>query len=296
MAKYDESLGDLKISELRLLIELSQTPSLRELARRQAIHPSLLSKIVRKVEVRVGHTLVTRSAQGMRFTMEGDHFLKSARRIVDLAGGLRAGAEKESEETATTYGFAAHSFIHRFLVPTTLSSPPLREFESRFRLLELSSKEFIVAGINGFFEIGLHLGKLDWPRSWVSHRIGMVRSKLYGRRGHPLGSSATVAELKKYPFVMPVRLSKNGTIAGEDFCPLPRDERIEGDSTATAGTSFEYVRRTDQITFAQEIAARDGVKRGELLEIKVAEWGVVSEPLYLAVHRALLQELPKGLK
>ncbi len=307
MSDFAARIGELRLSELKLLIELSQTPSLRGLARRLGIHPSLVSKVVRKVEARVGYPLVTRSTSGMRFTIEGMHFLKTAKRIVDLSAGLRSGPATSAgeEPLRAVYGLAAQSFIHQFLIPECLASLPKRGLDLRFRLLEVPGKDLIVSGINGLFEIAIHLGKMDWPRSWESKKLGNFRSKLYGRAGHPLGAKATEARVKAYSFVTPARWTKNGAQAGDDLCPLSVDERRTGDAVATAGTALEIVRRTDQLSFLPEVVAIDFVRRGELREIRVDEWPDVQEALYLSVRAEVVPqkllahfqaELPRLLK
>ena len=280
--------GDLRFSELRLMVELSQTHSLRELARRQSVHPSQLSKIIRKVEKKVGLTLIQRSSQGMVFTLEGMQFLKTARKILELSPSLRSGRSEVS--TGTTFGIAGTSYIHQFLLPNCLDVIRKKNKDLNFRLIEVPTKDLMVMGMKGIFEMAIHVKKLDWPKSWTSKKIGMARSALYGRSGHPLGVKTTVQKVKDYKFITPLRWTKNGIQDGDDLCPLPLQERLHGDGTMTASAALGLMKITDQVSFLPEIVANQAVSDDEIMEIKVSEWGETYEPMFLSVHSDLVSQ------
>jgi DNA-binding transcriptional LysR family regulator len=128
------------------------------------------------------------------------------------------------------------------------------------------------------------VGPLEWTSSWVSKALGELRWGLYARAEHPLATHPTEAEVLRFSFAAPTYLAHEEFQVGDDQCPVPLKQRILGAETATAHAAFEIVRRSDQLVYAPEIAARCGVAGGWLREIKVQTWPIVQRTLYMSVR------------
>lgn len=291
------SLSELKLSDLHLMVELSETHSLREVARRHSLNPSQLSKSIRRIEEKVGLSLLSRSPQKMTFTLEGMQFLKIAREILKLSPALASG---KLENPPRTYVIASYSFINQYLLAECLGKITKEDDKTKFQLIEMSNKDQVMAGINGVFEISLHTKFLNWPKTWISKKVGYTKSGLYGRKGHPLGAKSDSEEVLKYKFVVPLRVSKSGIQNGDDDCPINIQDRIPGNGCMTGATALSFIKNNNQISYLPQIVAKAAIAKGEIMEIHVADWKESKEPIYLvargdAVPQKLFNLLHKEL-
>lgn len=93
----------------------------------------------------------------------------------------------------------------------------------------------------------------------------------------------------KYPFIIPVYWSAEGTRYGDDQCPIPLSKRRKGHETATAGSAAEIVKVTDQLAFLPEIIAKKSEDSGELQKVMMS-WRPVKKPLFLSVKNASVKQ------
>lgn len=74
----------MDISYIREFVILSETQSFSETADRLFLSQSTISKHIKKIEDELGIELFVRSSRAVRLTVEGEHFLKTARQITGL--------------------------------------------------------------------------------------------------------------------------------------------------------------------------------------------------------------------
>ena len=84
-----------------------------------------------------------------------------------------------------------------------------------------------------------------------------------------LGVSTTREALRGIPFVTAVYHSHGQFLPGDDGCPIARAERISGHEVPTVAIAIELAAATDQVAYGPEIAAREVVRSGRLVEIAV---------------------------
>ncbi len=277
------SYFDLKLSEFRLLVLLAETNSIRELARRQNIQPSQISKAIKKIEEKLQTQVLLRSTLRVSFTLEGAELLKTARSILEASKGLSP-AKNVSKLSTPVVTMSSVSFLNQFLIPDCINSLRKRNKDLRVRLLEISQKDSVVSGIKGYFEMSLHLGKLDWPKTWTSKEIGKVYAGLYARSGHHLTGYCKESDLLHERFVVPLRRTSHGLRNGEDNCPLPLSQRLHGDGAESAGVALSLIQNSDQLAYLPNIIAKDLVQKKVIKQIQVEGWNTKSESLFLSVH------------
>jgi DNA-binding transcriptional LysR family regulator len=279
---------DLSLSDLELTQSVASVHSLHEAARRLGMSPARLSKVIRRVEARIGYRLFIRTPAGMKPSPEGYEFLKVAKKVLSEAVSFplesnRKKSKKSAEERLI--GLGSISFISSYLVPLALPSLAKEHPSLRMRLVEFTHNELIAHGLAGAFDVAVHIGEMNWTKAWVSKPCGEMKWGLYGRYGHPLGLRCAEAQLSSYPFVVPIGWTDNKEFEiGEDYCPLGWSERIKGHEALSAETACEIVANSDQLTFVPELVGRSRMQRRLIQPIEVNEWSKVTQELWLSVR------------
>ena len=274
---------DVHIFELRIFVQAGKLKSLREVARQEGLKPAHISKSIKRLEQKIGVKLLKRSSSGIILTPEGLDLIKTAEEICNLADKLRPPGERlPDEKVHKIWSIGSISFLASCLIAPAVSNFEKSTPLTSFRLVEFTHNELIGHGINGAFEMAVHIEPLEWTRLWVSDEIGKLQWKLFGRANHPLGKKTTESAVLKYSFITPTDWTTLGYAEGDDHCPVGVRQRRRGHEAATAETALQIVKATDQLTFVPEILVERSRQAG-LMEIKVKDWPVVSKGIYLSV-------------
>ena len=257
----------LTLNEMRILAEIEKTRSIRELARRDQVPPSQISKAIKRLEIKTDSKLIERSLHGVTLTAEGRKAAKIFRQILDHAEQLSA--EATDAQPAKIFGVGSTSFLINHLL--VRSSVGLKGGNWRLRFLEMNPDQLTVAGLRHAFDMAFHFGKVDWPSSWHQDKVGEIHWSLCCRTKHPLTKAAAPAlkDVLKYPFVMPAYWSQEGLALGNDNCPVPMEKRLKGHETATAEAALHLVRVTDQLAYLPDILISTYEKLGEVKKLKL---------------------------
>jgi DNA-binding transcriptional LysR family regulator len=279
-------LKALTLYEIDLLVELVKTKSIRELARRQDVTPSQISKALRKLEQKAKARLVERSVHGVVLTHEGLRILPVFKDILERAEPL---GENTAGSPASVLGIGSTSFLVNHLLIPTLSEGELPA-NLRLRFLEIAPDQFTTAGLRNAFEVAFHFGKLSWPGTWHQEKLGDMGWSLCCRADHPLAKkTVNEREALKYKFVVPSYWTQEGFALGNDGCPVSMQKRLKGHETSTAEGAMALVRATDQIAYLPEILIRTYASSGEVKRLEVRGWEE-TRPLYLTVRADLVSE------
>ncbi len=282
------NIEDLKLKEIRLLLDLVRIRSVREVARKQKLQPSHVSKIITSVEHKLGLRLFERSATGVRATadaMELVPLLEDMQRFEQRLSATLVPANRK--ETLT---FASTTFFTNHVIPDLLTRVGRWRNQVNFRLLDLAPTQFVPVALRGGFQVCLHTNSRDWPQTWTSTKIGTLRWHVYSRTDHPLPRRTTLAEIIKYPFIQPIYWADDGVHHGTDPFPKPISERIRGYETSTADSAAELLKRTDQLACLPEILARPLVQAGDLRIIEWKKTVLNEEPVFLAVKSGSVRQ------
>lgn len=222
--------------------------------------------------------MINRSSQGVTVSAEAEDVLNTLYSIQKLSYHL---AQRQStREKHKILSVASVSFFSTHLIPDIFSSLMNQNKQIRYRLIDLPPNQLIPVALRNGFQICVHMDELEWPRTWTSIQVGVMKWVLCCRKGHPLLKNPTQAQALKYPFLYPVYWSQEGLRYGDDSCPIPIAKRIRGTETATAASAAAVVERTDEIGFLPQILAEHSPNI-EIIEMK--NWKPIVKPVYLTV-------------
>jgi len=276
----------LTLNEMRILTEMEKIRSIRELARRDQVPPSQISKAIKRLEHKAGGKLIERSIHGVSLTAEGRKAVKVFRQILSQAEKLAE--SRTGTKTARVLSIGSTSFLINHLLVRT--SAGLDDQQWRLRFLEMNPDQLTVAGLRHAFDMAFHFGKVDWPASWHQEKIGEVGWSLCCRAGHPLPKTAQVKDVLKYPFIIPSYWSQEGLFLGNDNCPIPIEKRTKGHETATAEAALNIVRVTDQVAYLPDILIRAYERLGEVRTIPLKAAKSQPKSLFISVRSEAVPE------
>lgn len=295
-------MPNVGLADLDLFFRAAKLKSLRECARQLDMTPGAVSKVIKRLEQKVGKSLLRRSVSGILLTAEGNELMEIAEKVLRLTAPMAPAGSKKNTGNKV-WGVGSLSFIASRLLPLMLESVCETRTRTKFRLLEFGNNQLVAHGLNGAFEMAVHIGPLEWTRVWSSYEIGNLRWALYGAKDHPLTKLKTVttSDVVKYPFVMPTGWSSQGFIRGEDHCPVPWGARFSGHEATTGETALEVVGASTHLVFVPVILAQRTVDFGLVSEIEVSDWPKVEKKIFLSVRddlvpSSLLQSVTKMIK
>jgi DNA-binding transcriptional LysR family regulator len=279
-------MPNISLLELDLFLRVSKLKSLRESARQLGMTSGAVSKILKRLEKKLGITLLRRSVSGVLLTPEGKELVQLAEGMVSMTTRISPKLRSQRGFSEKVWSIGSISFLSSRLISGCVHSLAQMRPNSRFRIVEFTHNELVSHGLNGAFEISLHIGSLDWTRVWSSRPVGKLRWALYASADHPLSRMKTVSEqdVIRYPFTVPTDWSSQGFTRGEDHCPVPWGVRFPGHEAVTAETSIEIVQSSQQITFVPTLLARKSEAAGQIREIHVQDWPVVEKQIYLSIR------------
>lgn len=193
----------MKYHQLKAFFAVAEEGSIRAAARRLNVSPAALTKAVKELELALGVSLVVRTARGVQLTGLGQQLQVRARLIV--AEMQRARDDIEQAQGATT-GAVAAAITPAAAV--TILPDAFRAFRRRFPIARVS----LIEGFPGVALPRLHDGTLDFAVAVVVPELLAAefdhaelyasRSLIVVRRGHPLASATTLADLVDADWLM----------------------------------------------------------------------------------------------
>ena len=201
----------MKNHQLKALVQVAESGSIRAAARVMNLCQSALTKSLRELEEEVGVELLLRSYKGIEFTDAGHILLTRARLALSLL-------DKAQEEIALQQGGAG---VHVSIAVTPLVGirvlpQVLLEFERihtapRINLSEGFLTTLIPQLIDGRLDFAVALAdSASLPFELAFEAIGPVASAVAGRRGHPLAGARTWAELRDAKWVLNLAAGSQG--------------------------------------------------------------------------------------
>lgn len=125
---------DYRAGEMEVFVQVAQLGSFSAAGRQLGLSPSAVSKIITRIETRLGTRLIVRSTRALQLTPEGDTYLRRAQRILGeieetervVAGGATA-APRGKLRVSASVGFGVRYVVP--LVPDFLSWYPHVELD-----------------------------------------------------------------------------------------------------------------------------------------------------------------------
>ena len=258
--------SDIRIRDIQLLVELIRMGSVRELSRKSGHSPGQISKIIKGLESRLGETLLERFTLGVRPTGRALELLPFFTEVLQACENL---SMQVRENVPTSITCASSSFLASHLLPRALPSWSQRADATRFRVVELPPDQLLPLGMRNVFQICLHTGDKDWPRTWIVEPVGRLNWKLVCKKKHPVLIKKSLEDVLKYPFVTPVYWAGQEVIQGNDHFQIALKKRVIGHQASTAMSALQIVLHSQHLAFLPELILRDYFATRRLFEVKV---------------------------
>ena len=191
MARQDTN----RAFEMMVFVTVVETSGFTAAARKLELTPSAVSKLVNRLEARLGARLLQRSTRQLHATPEGDAFYVQSKRILDDIDG----AEREAAQGAAPRGRLRINCFVPFGVRHLL--PILPEFARRYPdiVLDVVVSDAVVDLLEDRTDIAIRTGKLK-ESNLVARKLGdgamvVVASPAYLARH---GTPQTVADLHQH--------------------------------------------------------------------------------------------------
>lgn len=290
----------MTVQELELLWDLGRQGSLRALGRANGLQPSHVSKILARIEKKLGTSVVQRSAKGVVLTPDGIRLVAVAEQLVESARQLSLAQESRLLEPVPVVSIAASRFVCNDLI-----APALEELRGqnrfRFRLLDMAPDQVEAAALKSACELAI-VEKATLSKAWEVRKLGLLTWGLFASGGHPLPDLASEYEVLQFPFAVPNYWTGKAFEVGNDQCPVEWNRRIRGDETSSIATAIRLVTLSPTLlVFAPRIAVQEALSHDCLREIHVKSWPQVSRSVSLAaradrVPQRLYRDLIQALK
>ncbi|MCG4455270.1 LysR substrate-binding domain-containing protein [Pseudomonas sp. MMS21-TM103] len=261
----------MKDHQLKALIQVAESGSIRAAARAMNLSQSALTKALRELEDDVGAELLTRSYKGIHFTPAGHALLVRAR----LAHST---LEKAREEIRLLRGGAGARVAIALtpLVAATILPPILTEF----RRIQPDAALTLEEGLLTQALPGLLEGRLDFavalanpgdlPYEVSFEPLADVHAAPTGRLDHPLASARTWAELKDASWVLNLSDGSMGNHLVKWLAANDIDAPKNVMCCASLTLMLELMRRTDYIGFGPTALLSDSLFGAGLQQLSVS--------------------------
>ncbi len=281
-----DHLGSLKLKELEIFYMAAKTKSIREVARRLGTTPGQVSKAIKMVERKMQTTLFKRSNSGIVLSETGAQLVLFSEGILESAYKMESLHRKDEKKTLA---IAATSFLINHLVAASAVQMFEGQEDYTLRFLDLPPDQMVTSGLRGAFEVAFHFGKLDWPQTWHSQKVGAVEWVLCMRAKHPLKKDALRADVLKYPFILPTYWSNEGLAKGNDFFEVPVTKRIQGYETSTADAAIPILLQTNHVACLPSLLVRSLVQEGALKIVRMKDSKPTERELFVSVKSDALK-------
>lgn len=181
--------------EMTVFVTVVEAGGFTAAARKLALTPSAVSKLVNRLEARLGARLLQRSTRQLHTTPEGDAFYTQSKRILDDIDG----AEREAAQGAAPRGRLRINCFVPFGVRHLL--PILPEFAQRYPdiVLDVMVSDAVVDLLEDRTDIAIRTGRLK-ESTLVARKLGddamvVVASPAYLARH---GTPRTLTELQNH--------------------------------------------------------------------------------------------------
>ncbi|WP_417283555.1 LysR family transcriptional regulator [Comamonas sp.] len=175
-----------RFAELQTFVQVAQLGSFSAAARARDVSPSAVSKIVARLEARLGVQLLRRSTRRLELTAEGEQLLESGKQLLTDWMALESSITQQGQPTGVVRINASSTTGQRLLVPLVS-----RLMETWPGLqLDLSFTDQVVDLIAARADIALRWGQLP-SSDVVARRLGRTRQVIVAspaylaRRGTP---------------------------------------------------------------------------------------------------------------
>ena len=279
-----------QLGEMRVFVRAIECGSFAGAASSLKFTPSAVSKLVRRLEERLGVRLINRTTRKLSLTAEGEAYFHSGRRLVDAVDGLE-------QEVAASAGSPRGLLRISASLPFGLLqvAPALIEFRKRYPdvLVHVSLNDRNVDLVSEQIDVALRLGPLRdsnlMARKLTEIERVICASPQYIKR---FGTPETFHDLARHQCVV-------FAIPGRDRWPFQTSDgelvQVQVSGVFTADNSLlalDLVLRGAGIARVPDFIASEAIHSGKLIPLLVDQHHVERTPIF-AVFPPGTQRNPK---
>lgn len=190
------------LADLRLFINIAETPSMTQGARKSFMSTAAASNRIKKLEEQVGQPLLYRDSRGVELTAAGDTMLKHARIMLRQVQYLQNELSEFSDEHVGHIRIFANTTAVTDFLPETLAVLMVQHPQLTIDLQERVNLEVLRGVAEGASDIGITAGPIKAQGLDVIH-FSTDRLVVATHQGHPLATQAalTLADTLAYPHI-----------------------------------------------------------------------------------------------
>lgn len=263
----------LNIQEIQICSELPNFSSIRNAAQALSMDPSRLSRIVKDVEEKLGHTLIKKGPSGITFTSE---FLSLSQECHELyekiqnINGLLSSSKRKFKKTLT---IGAHGFIIQLICPEIIAHFEKSFREYRFNFLDLSPNEIIELSKKGVLDIALTTHDENLHKRLIKSHISTIRWMPFIRKRHPLNSDKKSPLVTDYSVVAPIYFDGHKVVTSDLNLYMKNEHSKErkrlsyGHCSQTASVALGICYKSDHIAYVPEFTSIDLLRSGKISKL-----------------------------
>ncbi len=200
----------MKLSQLRDVVAVSETGSLRAAGRHLGIAQPAITRSIRDIEQELGATLFERHAKGVRLTEIGVTFVARAQAVQAEIVRAKDEVDQLKGRLSGKVSLALSTASSMVLLPKALG-----EFRKRFPEALLSISESFFAPIERELLDGrtdLYVGPFEpgsTANSFIVEKLFDNQRRVVARHGHPLAHAKTFAELQDAQWLRPATAERS---------------------------------------------------------------------------------------
>jgi len=190
------------LADLRLFINIAETPSMTQGARKSFMSTAAASNRIKKLEAQVGTPLLYRDSQGVELTSAGSILLKHARIMLRQVQYLQNELSEFSDQQVGHIRIFANTTAVTDFLPETLAVLMVQHPQLTIDLQERANLEVLRGVAEGASDIGITAGPIKAKGLEVIH-FSTDRLVLTINSAHPLAhkQSIRLEETLDYPHI-----------------------------------------------------------------------------------------------
>ena len=248
----------MKDHQLRALVQVAESGSIRAAARQMNLSQSALTKALRELEEDVGAELLLRSYKGVEFTAAGRVLLTQARFALSALSKARDEIRLLRGGAGASVAVALTPMIAVAALPQVYAQYQSRYPDVQLRLAEGFLAQILPGLIEGQLDFAVAIADpADLPHEISFEHIADVHGAVAGREGNPFLEARTWDELNQARWVMNVSAGShaNALLAWLHKSGFGRPSHIVNCSSPFL--MAEMMRRTDLLGFAPQALIDD---------------------------------------
>ncbi|MFN8944643.1 MAG: LysR substrate-binding domain-containing protein [Pseudobdellovibrionaceae bacterium] len=285
--------GNLTFLQVHLISQLLYTRGIRDLARKNSLDPSAVSRLLKELEDQLGFEIAIRSKQGLTLTQEGEKVARVAAEIVEsLHKFEEVKITGKNKKEYPSFVCGSRGFLSA-VVAGIVSATPIDKLKMRIKFVDSSPQDLLKFALAGIVDVAIHFEEWKWGSQWISEDVGNLTWALIARNGHPIGKKTTLLDVQKYPFVAASYIGSDRIERSADIFPLKWSQRTVGHESQTAFTTREILMTSDHIGFLPLVTVEREIQEKKLHIVQVAEMASVKMKLFLSVNQ---DKVPQQLR